>query len=250
MSFKCYAWYVRGQKHAKLAEVSMAAVCRVDRYAELLVATDDPEVTVPGARMVRFEPGLPLMLANIEAQLQVMWCRSLTQIVFLDTDVLFLKPFPDQLDEALVVTWRDTVGGTIKDIKGGVADVMPYNYGVMSVVPGLRTLEAFTWMRERVRRMAPGLQLWWGNQIALSSLCGPRPEGVDEIGMRAIPWLLYEAGMQVKVRKLAGDTWNYTPRDEHEDLSERGAVHFKGHTREWMKTCALRLELPWLEEAV
>lgn len=249
MRNKCYSWYVRGQKHASLAEVSMAAVRKVDRFAELLVATDDPEVTVPGACMVRFAPGLPLMIANIEAQLQVMWTRSTDQIVFLDTDVLFMKPFPDQQDEALVVTWRDTVGGTIQDIKGGVADVMPYNYGVMSVVPGLRALEAFIWMRERVRRMAPGLQLWWGNQIALSSLCGARPDSADAVEMRGVPWLLYEQGLQLKVRKLAGDTWNYTPRDEHEDLSERGAVHFKGHTRDWMKACALRLELPWLEEA-
>jgi hypothetical protein len=243
-----YAWFVRGQKHAAMAQISMAAVRKVNKGVECVVATDEPDLMVPGAQMVRFEPGLPMMVANIEAQLQVLHKR-MDAVVFLDTDVLFLKPFPDQLDQAITVTWRDTVGGVIQDIPGGVADAMPYNYGVIGVLPGPRTIEAFVWMRERVRRMSPGLQKWWGNQIALASLCGPRPQDGDVTETRYIPWLLYEQGLPVNIRKIPGSIWNYTPTAEGEDLSERGAVHFKGHTRGWMKGYVERLDLPWKEAA-
>ncbi len=244
-----FAWYVRGKKHAKLAQTSMAAVRRVVKNAALVVATDDPDVTVPGAEMVRFNGGLPLMVANIEAQIQVLH-RNIDGVVFLDTDVLFQRPFPVQTKDTITVTWRDTVGGKIEDMPGGVADVMPYNYGVIGVLPGARTIEAFIWMRERVRKMAPHMQLWWGNQVALASLCGPRPtDSSDVTEVRYIPWLTTAPGLPVMIHKIPGSIWNYTPRSEDEDVSERGAIHFKGHTRKWMAGYAARLKLPWPEAA-
>jgi hypothetical protein len=244
-----YCWFVRGQEHSALCQVSMASVRKADHKAVCHVVTDDPKVGVTGAQMIRFEPGLPMMVANLEAQLQMLGSYLGEQVVFLDTDVLFLKPFPRHYEEGLVVTWRKTVGGKITDIPGGVAEVMPYNFGVLSAVSGLRTIEAFIWMRERVRKMDPRLQVWWGNQIALASLCGPTPDSGEVTDVRRIPWLLPEPGMPVRVRKLPGSIWNYTPGDEAEDLTGRGAVHFKGHTRPWMKTVAERLALPWLEAA-
>jgi len=243
-----YAWFVRGEKHAGLAQVSMAAVKRADRSADCVVATDEDGLTVPGARMVRFTAGLPLMVANVQAQIEVMH-RNHVPVVFLDTDVLFLKPFPDQPSEAITVTWRDTVGGKLGDLPGGVADAMPYNYGVIGVLPGPSTIEAFLWLRERVRRLAPNLQQWYGNQVALVGLCGPRPTAGEVIEQREIVWTPSKPGLSVMVRKLPGTTWNYTPRDRDEDLSERGAVHFKGHTRPWMEIVAKRLDLPWRDAA-
>jgi hypothetical protein len=244
---KTFAWFVRGEKHRDLCQVSIAAVRKVEKRCEIVVATDEPELTVPGATMVRFAPGLPMMVANLEGQLAVMHGR-LSQIVFLDTDVLLLKPFPEQRAEALVVTWRDTVGGKIEDVPGGVADAMPYNYGVLSVVPGLRTLEAFVWMRERVRKLTPHLQVWWGNQIALASLAGPRPAAGEVTEERTIPWKMTHPGLPLTVRKLQGSVWNYTLKDPEEDVSMRGAIHFKGHTRGWMKPVCDRLGLPWFGE--
>ena len=35
-----YSWFVRGEKHAALAQTSMAAVKRADPLARLIVATD------------------------------------------------------------------------------------------------------------------------------------------------------------------------------------------------------------------
>lgn len=241
-----YAWFVRGARHAALCQTSMAAVQKADPKARLVVATDD-DLTIPEADMIRFDPGLPLMVANLEAQLAVMWAIR-TPIVFLDTDVLFLKPFPEQ-KEGITVTWRDTVGGKIEDMEGGVADVMPYNFGVLGVHAGFREIEAFLWMRERIKRLAPNLQQWWGNQIVLASLCGPRPKTPESTESRQIPWRIELTGPAVTVHKLPGEVWNYTPRDEHEDLTGKGAVHFKGHTRGWMQSRAEALGLPWMREA-
>lgn len=243
-----YAYFVRGAKHAAMCQVSMAAARKADRRADFMVATDEDGLSIPGAEMVRFAPGLPMMVANLEAQLQML-IRRRAAVVFLDTDVLLLKSFPDQDIEALTVTWRDSVGGKIDDVAGGVADMMPYNYGVIGALPGLRTVEAFIWLRERVRRMSPQLQEWWGNQIALASLCGPRPQEGEITETRRIPWDLAKPGLPLTVRKLPGAIWNYTPHDEAEDLAGRGAIHFKGHTRSWMKSNAERLDLKWLEAA-
>jgi hypothetical protein len=225
----------------------MAAARKADHKALCHVVTDEENLVVPGARMIRFAPGLPMMVANLEAQLQMLHASPGEQVVFLDTDVLLLKPFPRKKGDGLIVTWRKTVGGKIADVPGGVADLMPYNYGVLSAVSGLRTLEAFIWMRERVRKMDPRLQIWWGNQIALGGLCGPVPEEGERTDVRHIPWLLAEPGQPLTVHKLPGSIWNYTVSSEDEEISGRGALHFKGHTRPWMETYVRRLGLPWID---
>lgn len=237
-----YAWFVRGQAHSAMARVSMAAVRRVDRSATLVVATDDPEVTVPDAQMVRFEPGLPMMVANIEAQLHVLAPRR-SDVWFLDTDVLLLREPPHLNDGEICITWRDNLGGKLSDIKE--VDVMPYNFGVVGIKPGLRTIEAWLWTRERIRVMSPHLQDWYGNQVALAGLAGPRPIDGEATDLRSIPWKMSEPGPSVAVRKIPGDTWNYTPAEPDEDISARAALHFKGHSRGLMAGYAIGLGLDW-----
>jgi hypothetical protein len=243
------AWFVRGQHHAALAGVAIAAAKKADRNIVPYVATDDAAVTVPGARMVRFAPGLPLMVANVQAQLEVLWMHR-TPVWFLDTDVLLLKPLPELWEEQIAVTWRDNLGGKLKDADNQtVADIMPYNFGVLGVHPGPRVMEAFIWMRERVRQMAPNLRDWYGNQVALASLAGPRPDSGERVDERRIPWALTDPWPTVKVRKLPCETWNYTPADAEEDISARGALHFKGHSRPLMALYADRLGLEWPVQA-
>lgn len=244
------AYFIRGQKHARLADVSIAAARKVMPAAHFQVATDDPEVTVAGAEMVRFDPGLPLMVANLEAQLQILW-RHRTPVWFLDTDVLLVKPLPELWDEQIAVTWRDNLGGKLKDDPDElqVVATMPYNFGVIGVQPGPRVIEAFLWMRERVRVMNPDLQRWYGNQLALASLAGPRPASGEAIEQRRIPWSLTLPWPSVTVRKLPGEVYNYTPAEVDEDLTERVALHFKGHSRALMEQYAARLGLPWSEAA-
>jgi hypothetical protein len=125
---------------------------------------------------------------------------------------------------------------------------MPYNFGVIGVTSGLRTTEAFLWMRERIRRMASHLQDWWGNQLALAALCGPRSEEEISTEMRKIPWKMTQPGPEIMVCKIPGLIWNFTPNTENDDISGKGAVHFKGHTRKWMKGYAERMGLEWMEK--
>lgn len=241
-----YSWFVRGQKHSALCQVSMQAVKKMSPGAKLIVSTDDRSLTIPGAEMVYFPSGLPLMVANLEAHLAVL-DRVKEFVVFLDTDVLFQKPFPF-IGGEVVVTHRDTVGGVLEDVPGGVQDTMPYNFGVLGVASSLRGIESWLWMRERIRKMSSHLQDWWGNQLALAALCGPRPETDMVLESRRIPWQMSNPGPEVLIGKIPGNIWNYTPRSEDEDLSEKGAIHFKGHTRPWMKPCAERMGLTWVEK--
>jgi hypothetical protein len=199
--------------------------------------------------MVRFAPGLPLMVANVQAQLEVLW-QHRTPVWFLDTDVLLLKPLPELWEEQLVVTWRDNLGGRLKDADNQtVAHAMPYNFGVMGVHPGPKVFEAFVWLRERVRQMQPQLRDWYGNQVALAALAGPRPDEGERTDTRAIPWMLTEPSPSLTVRKIPCETWNYTPADADEDVTEKGALHFKGHSRPLMSLFATRLGLEWPMEA-
>ena len=238
-------WFVRGEQHAALCQVSMAAAKRADPKSVCYVVTDEADLTVPGAKMLRFEPGLPMMVANLEAQLTALW-HLRTPTWFIDTDVLMLKPFPEIWDEQLVVTWRDNIGGKLNKPENDlVADVMPYNYGVMGVLPGPRTTEGFLWMRERVRRMTPHLRDWYGNQLALAALAGPRPKTGEATDLRRIPWSLTDPWPPLKVRKIPGEVWNFTPAEADEDVTERGALHFKGHARKLMPEFAKRLALNW-----
>lgn len=242
------AFFVRGPHHADLVRVAIAAAKKAyGRTAHFVVATDDPAVEVPGAQMTRFAAGLPLMVANLEAQLTVLW-KYRTPVWFLDTDVLLLKRLPELWDEQIAVTWRDNLGGKLKESgeEDPVVKFMPYNYGVLGVWPGPRVTEAFIWMRERVRRMAPQAQSWYGNQIALAALAGPPPAQGETLEERPIPWRLESPGpTTVPVRKLLCETWNYTPAALDEDVSERGALHFKGHARPLMGPFAERLGLEW-----
>lgn len=238
------AWFVRGPHHADLVQVAMAAARKAyGRKVDCLVVTDDDAVDVPGARMLRFAHGLPLMVANVEAQLTALWAHR-TPIWFLDTDVLVLRPLPELWHEQIAVTWRDNLGGQLAQVEdSSVVKFMPYNYGVVGVLPGPRVIEAFLWMRERIRRMAPQAQSWYGNQIALAALAGAPPAAGEAVEERPIPWRAEAPGPAVKVRKLPCAIYNHTPATLDEDVSERVALHFKGHARALMGPFAERLGL-------
>lgn len=239
-----YAWFVRGEQHAGLAQVAMASIKKVDRAASFIVSTDDERLAdIPGARMVRFKSNLPIMVANLEAQLMVLW-EQRTPVWFLDTDLIVLKPLPPLWEEQIAVTWRANLGGKLKDATEGI-ELMPYNYGVVGAHPGRRVFEAFVWMRERIRRMSPQLQGWYGNQMALAALAGPAPAEGEVTELRRIPWRLDSPSPELRVRKIPGDVWNYTPAEAGEDLTGLGVLHFKGHARPLMEEYAAQLGLPW-----
>lgn len=244
-----YCWFVRGQKHARLVQTSMAAAHAADETAVCVVATDDSAVTVPGAEMVRFSSGMPLMMANVQAQIEVLH-RKRTPVWFLDTDIVLLRKLPELWEPSISVTWRDNVGGTLREPENdAVASMMPYNYGVIGATSNPVVIDAFTWLRERVRRMGPQWRDWYGNQMALASLVGPPPadKSPDATSRRPIPWDIGAPGEPtLLVRKLPCDLYNYTPASLEEDVSMRYALHFKGHSRPLLEQYAVKTGLPWL----
>lgn len=248
-----YSYFVRGETHAALCATSIESVRRIDPYARFAVWSDDGTVQIPGGKEKRyvydFEGGLPIMLANLEAQCRTLCSVALPheKVVFLDTDILLLDPLPWNEYDNLLVTWRDHVG---LDKEGqpiaGLSVTMPYNYGVIGAQSGGAAIEAFIWMRERIRRMSPRWQSWYGNQVALAALCGPRPTEGTSTEERRIPWLPTQHGRRIKITKLPGERWNWTPKQIGERTHGiRSILHFKGGARALMESYAKKLDLPW-----
>jgi hypothetical protein len=247
-----YVWFVRGATHAAMCKTSIESVLRADPGAARLVVTDELSrewsigtehalVTVTSV-----QPSAPIMVANIEAQIHALMNGG-KDYCFLDTDVLLLKPIPQVGD--LTVTWRDhvMVADDTEEKIEGLAASMPYNYGVMRARYSQATVEAFIWLRERVRRMHPQQQQWYGNQLAMTELAGPRPAVGTQIDTRRIPWQLAKPSTLLAVGKIPCELYNYTPRIANEPLigEPKHALHFKGKRRHLMADYAKLLGLGW-----
>lgn len=242
-----YVWFVRGAEHAAMCRTSIESVRKADRGCNCVVITDDDNTKLDGlALIVKIPDAGPMMVANIEAQVHALTqvVPNYDDVVFLDTDILLLKPIP--IVGQLTVTWRDHVAVTEEGEKvAGIANAMPYNYGVMRVKRCKATIEAFIWLRERVRRMHPQQQQWYGNQLAMTELAGPRPEAGIQLDQRRIPWQIARPSTLLSVGKIPCEFYNYTPQNTTEVLDTRHALHFKGKSRPLMKEYAARLGLGW-----
>lgn len=248
-----YSYFVRGAKHAAMCRTSIESVKRFESDARFIVMTDEDarDWSIPDASVHVFDSGMPIMLANLEAQ-----CQALSQvaygesITFLDTDILMLEALPVIPGAHLTITWRDHVLKNDEDEKiEGIASTMPYNYGVMRAVSCYRTSEVFIWMRERIRKMHQGHQKWYGNQLALHELAGPRPTDGMRVDSRRIPWTLTELGNVILIAKIPCERWNWTPSKVGERLHGVHSVcHFKGKARGLMESYAKRLGLTWTDE--
>lgn len=230
-----YVYWVRGPKHAELAELSIRSVKAVDPNGRCYVYTDDPDLEkVEGGIMCRWAPGEPAMVANLTAQLRHLTSSELdTRVLFLDADVLLKAEFPFNGQE-LYPTWRDHVAiqENVK-VGGGIIDTMPYNYGVLGAVVSPATIEAFTWMRQRILNMAVQHQHWYGNQFALFELAGHPDRG--ELERVPIRWTPADREPRLWVRRLPCAIYNYTPEAPGEDVTGKVALHFKGGRKDLME---------------
>ena len=131
--------------------------------------------------------------------------------VFLDTDVVVQKDLSPLFDREfdVALTRRENAG---LDPQGrDVADLMPYNTGVMLSRPSgwdfwhnvLRYCET---LPDELRR-------WWGDQYAVKAVAEVAPLNVCE---------------------LPCDLYNYSPATDTEDLGGRFVVHYKGNRKPWM----------------
>jgi len=243
-----YVYFVRGEHHAALCKTSMESALKVDPLAKFIVMTDE----LPGSRAWALDAAIyyiktdqPIMLANLEAQVSAMFVADpMEPIVFLDTDILLLKKLPASKGD-LTITWRDHVKVIGEDKIEGIAALMPYNYGIIIARAGMAATEAMIWMRERIRKMHDSHQLWYGNQLALAELAGPRPKEGSRIDARELPWTLTNHGNVIHIEKIPCQEFNYTPQSIDEDVSGKSVLHFKGHSRQMMQDYAAKLGLGW-----
>ncbi|MBI3571694.1 MAG: hypothetical protein HY082_11445 [Gammaproteobacteria bacterium] len=141
-----------------------------------------------------------------------------TNAVFLDTDVIVQKDlssiFSDAFDIALTRRYKP-----VRDLTGyDLAAEMPYNTGVMfSRASGIsfwqKAYEHCLTLPEQDRE-------WWGDQVSIKAIA----DNTD-----------------LKLKEFPCDLYNYTPRNQDEDVSNKYVVHYKGpHRKEWMWRAAGR----------
>lgn len=243
-------YWVRGQKHAELLELSVASVRKVEPDAWVHIYTDDPELmgrSFHGSFPIAMAPGRPMMVANLDAQFRhIAGMKAGQPVLFLDADILVRQPFPWVTEQPaigeqwqlsdLYVTWRDhaaVVDG--QEVGQELAKRMPYNYGVLGAIASPVSVEIFAWLRARILGMARNHQKWFGNQLALFDLCGA-PSAPAE---RRIGWTMGDFdGTPFRVERLPCATWNYTPEAAGEDVADKGMLHFKGGRKDLMEAYA------------
>lgn len=165
----------------------------------------------------------PWMLANVSAQCD--WLLSQKEnrrevTVFLDNDIIVRQAMPELPDDAdIYVTWRDNVGDLSK--------AQPYNYGVVIVRHTIPAMRAMMWLEDRVSKMAPRHQKWYGNQIALREMVGPlkRNETVIRTLHNSVP---------VKIHQLPCHKFNWSPPADRlrQNAGDKVFIHLKGDRKE------------------
>lgn len=232
-------YWVRGAEYLEVARQSIISVRKVYPSAAIFIYTDEAENTlhIDGTIRCTLPPGRPAMVANLDAQLlHLNTAEYGRQVLFLDADTLVKKPVElGPVD--MMVTWRKSAGP--QDVGGGLAQVMPYNFGVVGAVVSARTREAWMWMRAQVLNMSPDEQTWYGNQRALAALVGACPESGSETKTVPIVWSLRDlGGTSVTVQQHPCETHNFTPQAEGEDVSGKFVLHFKANRKQMMATYA------------
>jgi hypothetical protein len=237
-------YWIQGQTFATLALQSAATFRKVYPEARFYFYTDQSgiatlteEIKDLGPSLVcPWDPEQPAMVANVMAQADFCLSEHFDTVdwptLFVDADVIAgdkraIIPGADRCD--VVLTARRHV--RMKEGKPieGVAKDMPYNYGVIWANPTREAKELFVWLRDRVAKMSPQLQNWYGNQVALREFAGVIPDALPASRTRMLPW------SKVRVHYLDCEQYNYTPESADEDLSEKFLLHFKGGRKELMQ---------------
>ncbi|MDB5867444.1 MAG: hypothetical protein JWO70_5250 [Betaproteobacteria bacterium] len=203
--------FVHVGNDALLPRIMVASVRRAMPHAQVVHLTDESTPAIADVdEVVRLRyDGVHLMPYRLEHFARLEPCDA----IFLDTDIIVQKDlgalFETPFDIAL--TRREAIGTDPAGVD--VAQVMPYNTGVMLSTRGgwdfwrnaWRVCESYT---EEARR-------WWGDQYAVKALAEAAP---------------------IRILELACDAYNYSPATQSEDVSGRHVVHYKGTERKaWMK---------------
>lgn len=248
MTRTTYAYWVRGRAFAELAAKSIESIKRFDPFLvdrQFWVLTDDylnedkwlrDGVLPKGVHwtyMHDYGYQRPPMVANLDAQIKVLMGVPMDErVLFLDADTLMLKPFP-WTNADIHATWRTDVNGDAE-----MARQQPWNYGVLGVNVTPAVIEAFIWLRQRILKMTPKSQEWYGNQLALADLLGAaRPDPFET----AVRWTLQDRGTPLSVQPLPCDVWNWSPDGPGESIEGKGIIHCKGNRKDLLEHYAGRI---------
>jgi hypothetical protein len=191
--------------------LAAAMTASAKRFAyEVVQMTDERTPAVPGADAV-------VRLAWDGERLMTYRLQHLAALagpaLIVDTDVLFVRDVRHVWERVfdVALTRRN---GPAPDPNGvDLAEVMPYNTGVM-----FSRSQAF-WQRCHAlcRGFPEEVQRWYGDQYAVRF-----------------------AAPEFSVLELPVDPYNYSPGSPDEDVSQRYVVHYKGARKEWMLALAGR----------
>jgi hypothetical protein len=186
----------------RLPAVMVASAKRLG-YA-LVQMTDERTPAVPGADVVVRLPweGERLMTYRLQHL-----AGLVEPALVVDTDVVFVRDVRHVWEREFDVALTRRAGPAPDPNGVDLAEVMPYNTGVM-----FSRSRAF-WERchELCRGFPPEIQRWYGDQYAVRF-----------------------AAPEFKVLELPVDPYNYSPGSPEEDVSQRYLVHYKGARKEWM----------------
>jgi|15BtaG_2_1085339.scaffolds.fasta_scaffold00885_3 hypothetical protein len=228
-------YWVRGEDYAKMVVHSAESMKRVYKGAKVIVYADQSwpvfeSDVIDEVICLPIQNKMPAMIANVHGQVHYVINNGFDRLtLFCDADVLAHTPAPlESLAEYdLIVTKRDHVK-LDKDGKKlvGVAQRMPYNYGVLFANPTMEAKEVFIWIRERVIKMGSHLQDWYGNQWALRELVGG---SMDEKAPREVKRAMAWGPVSIKVEDCS--MWNYLPHGD-EPLDSKYFLHVKGEDKD------------------
>lgn len=215
------------------AEMSAKSVREVQGPATLyLYTTREAPAQLWADHVVRMDfHRYPLMVANLVAQAHFTLKYLDLPTAFLDTDVLLTRRLdvPPAVDLAVTLRRHVAVSEQGEELGQDVAKAMPYNYGVILANPTLGAIEAILWLRDRVRKLTPEYQGWYGNQVALRELLGFEPDRHPPyVVKRSMPWA------DILVSILDAAVYNYSPEHPDEDLVNRRVLHLKGDRKKMM----------------
>lgn len=187
----------------------MAASARRLGY-ELLQLTDQRTPSVPGVETVLRLPwnGERLMTYRLQH------LAALAEpVLIVDTDVLFERDVSHVWDRPFDVALTRRTGPAPDPNGIDLAEVMPYNTGVM-----FSRSQAF-WQRCHAlcREFPEEVQRWYGDQYAVRF-----------------------AAPEFAVLELPVDPYNYSPAAPEEDVSQRYIIHYKGERKGWMLALGAR----------
>lgn len=208
--------------------VGFLHVGRISKEAQIMVAS--VKSAMPAARIVQMTDANTKPVTGVDDVIRkrydgrfLMPYRLLhlkdfppADAVFLDTDVIVQKDlsaiFAEDFDIALTRRYKP-----VRDLTGyDLAAEMPYNTGVMFS----RASGTSFWQKayEHCLTLPEQDREWWGDQVSIKATADVT---------------------NLKLKEFPCDLYNYTPRKQDEDVSNKYVVHYKGpHRKEWMLQAA------------